>query len=262
MKLATLFIPAYTFTPDDVEIERLKTQRFTMRDIGRLQDRIENLEFYTALNLLERDAESFEIQDTNGLNRFKSGFIVDNFSGHKIGDVQHKDYKISVDMEQNEARPVCVMRNASLTEVASTDTARTSAGYRKTGDLITLDYTSRELVNQPYATRVENVQTYLISEWVGKINLSPSGDEWFETEQAPAVIINRNGNFDAVVANLKNSGRMGTVWNSWETQWSGVVASKSSFTYEFTANANARPTPIKGTLFKKERTVQPVRNDL
>ena len=69
-----------------------------MRDIGRLQDRIENLEFYTALNLLERDAESFEIQDTNGLNRFKSGFIVDNFSGHKIGDVQHKDYKISVDM--------------------------------------------------------------------------------------------------------------------------------------------------------------------
>ena len=139
----------------------------------------------------------------------------------------HKDYKIAIDMEENEARPVCVMRNASLTELLTTDTARKSAGYRKTGDLITLDYTSRELVNQPYATRVENVQTYLISEWVGKINLSPSGDEWFETEQAPAVIINRNGNFDAVVSNLRNSGRMGTVWNSWETQWSGVVNSVS-----------------------------------
>ena len=59
---------------DDVTIERLKTQRFTMRDIGRLQDRIENLEFSTALSLLERDAESFEIQDANGLNRFRIRF--------------------------------------------------------------------------------------------------------------------------------------------------------------------------------------------
>ena len=44
MKLAKLFIPAYTFRPTDVEIERFKTQRFTMRDIGKLQKRIQNLE--------------------------------------------------------------------------------------------------------------------------------------------------------------------------------------------------------------------------
>ena len=84
MKLADLYLP-FTFRPDDVTVTRLKTQRFTMRDIGRLQGRIENLEFSTALNLLERDAESFEIQDANGLNRFKSGFVVDNFSGHRLG---------------------------------------------------------------------------------------------------------------------------------------------------------------------------------
>ena len=59
MKLADLHLPAFTFRPDDVTVTRLKTQRFTMRDIGRLQGRIENLEFSTALNLLERDAESF-----------------------------------------------------------------------------------------------------------------------------------------------------------------------------------------------------------
>ena len=63
MKLADLHLPPFTFRPDDVTVSRLKTQRFTMRDIGRLQDRIENIEFSTALNLLERDAESFEIQD-------------------------------------------------------------------------------------------------------------------------------------------------------------------------------------------------------
>ena len=69
-----------------------------MKDIGRLEDRIDNVEYYTALSLLERDAESFEIQDSNGLNRFKSGFVVDNFAGHKIGDTQHRDYKNAIDM--------------------------------------------------------------------------------------------------------------------------------------------------------------------
>ena len=33
-----------------------------------------------------------------------------------------------------------------MTEVATTDTARTTAGYQKTGDLLTLPYTSTSFV--------------------------------------------------------------------------------------------------------------------
>ena len=108
MKLGNDFIPPFTFKPTDVIVRREKTQRFTMRDIGRLKNRIENIESVTALSLLERDAESFEIQDANGLNRFKSGFVVDNFAGHRVGDVLHKDYEVAIDMENNLLRPnVC-----------------------------------------------------------------------------------------------------------------------------------------------------------
>ncbi len=221
MKLAVLDIPAYTFTPDDVTIVRQKTQRYTMRDIGELQTRIENIEFYTALNLLERDAESFEVVDINGLNRFKSGFIVDNFAGHRVGDVLHKDYKASIDMIENEMRPKCVMKAAKLIEKATTDALRTTAGYQKTGDLLTLPYTNKDFITQPYATRTENIQSALIYEYVGKITLTPSGDEWFETEVAPALIVNVGGNFDSVTA--ANANQLGTVWNAWETQWSGVT---------------------------------------
>ena len=57
MKLAKLSIPTYTFRPTDVTVERFRTQRFTMRDIIKLQKRIQNLEYYTNLSLLERDAE-------------------------------------------------------------------------------------------------------------------------------------------------------------------------------------------------------------
>ena len=223
MKLASIHLPPYTFKPTDVRIKRFKTQRFTMRDIGRIKNRVETLESQTALSLLERDAESFEIQDANGLNRFKSGFVVDNFAGHRVGDTLHKDYKCSIDMQKHELRPMCVMRNAALTEVATSDSARTTANYKKTGDLLTLPYTEESFIYQPYETRVVNVQTYLIHEWVGKITMNPEGDEWFETEEVPAVTINVEGDFNSIENGLRNRGVLGTVWNAWQTQWSGVV---------------------------------------
>ena len=68
------------------------------------------------------------------------------------------------------------------------------------------------------------MQTYLIHEWVGKIKMSPSGDEWFETEEVPALIINVEGNFNTIQSGLRNQGVLGTVWNNWQTQWSGVVS--------------------------------------
>ena len=34
-----------------------------MRDIGRLEQRLENVEFYTQLSLLESEAQNMQIQD-------------------------------------------------------------------------------------------------------------------------------------------------------------------------------------------------------
>ena len=99
-------------------------------DIGKLEKRIQNLEYYTSLNMLESDTQSLQIQDANGLDRFKAGFIVDNFSGHRVGDTQHKDYKCSIDMESGELRPVHKTKPVKLEESVSTDTERTSAGYK------------------------------------------------------------------------------------------------------------------------------------
>ena len=246
LKLATITLNPYTFTPEDAIIVRHKTQRFTMTDIGRLKKRLETVEYYTALSLLERDAESFEITDKNGLNRFKSGFVVDNFGGHRVGDAKHQDYKIAVDQENNELRPKCVMRNAKLSESVSTDAERSAANYQKTGDLITLPYTSVAFTDNPYATRVENVQPHLVYQWVGQVVLSPSGDEWFETELTPPLIVNVEGNYDTILAGVGNA--LGTIWNSWETQWSGVVATRTD--------------GWRNNNFDVTRTIQTTRTDL
>ena len=226
MKIADITMPAFVIDINDVTYTTENNRRYTMRDIGKLEARIENIEYYTALNLLEKDAQALQIQDADGFDRFKSGFLVDNFAGHATGNVKHPDYRNAIDMQFGELRPKYFMKGVSLVEENTTDAERTNDQYQKTGDILTLPYEHRVTVNQPYATRVENLNPVLSFAWAGICRLSPSGDEWFETERLPDLIVNREGNFDTVLAANRNA--IGTVWNAWQTQWSGVTTSTSN----------------------------------
>ena len=46
-----------------------------------------------------------QVKDNVGLDRFKSGFIVDNFEGHRSGNLQSLDYQCAVDVQQSTLRP-------------------------------------------------------------------------------------------------------------------------------------------------------------
>ena len=105
MHLYTLQLDSYTLSTEHIEIEIVDNRRYTMRDIGKLEKRIENIEYYTQLNMLEQNAQSLQIQDADGFDRFKNGFIVDNFTGHGIGDVGNLDYKAAMDMAKGNLRP-------------------------------------------------------------------------------------------------------------------------------------------------------------
>ena len=67
MNLYTISIPAFTFQAKDVRAEYIENKRYTMRDIGKLEKRISNVEYYTSLSLLEKDAESLIIKDESNL---------------------------------------------------------------------------------------------------------------------------------------------------------------------------------------------------
>ena len=76
-----------------------------MADIGRLEKRLEQVEYYTALSLLEQDTATLQITDANGLNRFKSGFFVDNFKKHDAHQIGHPDFSASTDAKMGYLRP-------------------------------------------------------------------------------------------------------------------------------------------------------------
>jgi len=239
LHLATLTIPSYTLNTADVIVKKEDNKRFTMRDIGRLEQRIQNVEYYTQLSLLEADAQSLQIQDTDGFDRFKNGFVVDNFSGHNVGDVGNNDYKLSIDRNRGEARTRFNEDVVELEEVDDDLTAivaadRTAANYQKTGDLITLPYTETSVIEQPFATKTENLNPFLIFNWIGNVELDPPLDEWKETERAPDLLVNLNGGFDQLARELglnssaTSSIPFGTEWNEWQDQWSGNPRTNTS----------------------------------
>lgn len=125
LHLATISIPQYpSLSPEvgrsvnrpdlTVGISPVRNERYTMKDIGVLKDRIDRLEYYTTLTLLEKDSKDLLIQDSSGNDRFKNGILVDSFTGHNIGNVFDSDYKISIDSQKGEARPPFQMDNVEL----------------------------------------------------------------------------------------------------------------------------------------------------
>ena len=251
MHLYDVFMPAFTFDTKTILITPIDNRRYTMRDIGNLHKRIENVEYYTQLSLLEANAQNLQIQDADGFDRFKNGFIVDNFTGHGIGDVVDNNYSVSMDMAAGELRPAHHMDNINLIEsdstlgssTAMTDSIRTTNGYQKTGDLITLPYTEESVITQEYASTSVNLNPYDTISYVGVMTLDPDQDEWMETEVLPEMTINIPGIFDTLTGDAGENVQelnLGTVWNEWNNNWSSVDIAGTEVVTQ-TAGMDRRP---------------------
>ena len=232
MLLYTVNFPPYGVSTEDVAVNKQDNRRYTMRDIGKIERRLDNVEYYTQLSLLEQDALGLQIQDANGMDRFKNGFLVDNFSSHRVGDVGNINYRCSIDMAAGNLRPMFNEDNINLIESTSalstsvTDTTRAATNYKKTGDLLTLPYTEVVQIEQPFATKTVNVNPFNVLVWAGTVELDPPGDEWKETERRPEVVIDNIGAFDTLTQDIPNAElegvEIGTMFGEWEQFWAGT----------------------------------------
>ena len=236
IEIATVTLPPYLFEPSDVSFQFLEYKRYQMRDIKKLEDRIKSLEYYTALSLLETNTASLFVPDADGLNRFKSGFYVDNFSGFKTQE-NNLSIKNSIDPKYKELRPQHYTNAVDLIfgPVINVDTSedenfKTIEGVnvRKNSDVITLDYSEVEYIKQSFATRSESVTPFLISFWQGSMELTPSSDTWVDTARLDAKVIEIEGNYAATMASMAQTdgidpqtGLGPMLWDSWSTTWTG-----------------------------------------
>jgi hypothetical protein len=220
MVLYLLETDPYTQGPPNVHVTMIDNKRYTMRDIGALDKRITNLEYYTSLNLLEKDTLDLQVTDENGNNRFKNGFIVDQFKDHRMGAVSDPDYRVAIDPKQSELRPFFSEKNVNM-EVNPIF----SSGYAIKDQKIMLPYTSEYLIRQEKSSKTMNVNPFAIFSFRGSLAIFPSSDDWRETNQLPDIVTDNRGDFDNLVLGgiLPDDGVMGTEWDSWQTNWSGTV---------------------------------------
>ncbi len=205
MDLATLHMPAYLYNTEDVEVSLVDNKRYTMRDIRKLEDRLENVENLTSLTILELDTKSLQIQDVDGLSRFKSGFFVDDFKNTNFIDVENPDSKVTVDKELKELKSdvsfYSLKSRVSLDQAINSDSADFSSdlslldsNVRKTGDLVTLNYETVEWTNlqQNFATKQQEVNPFGVANFNGVVKLTPSSDTWVRTLNNQNGVITRS----------------------------------------------------------------------
>ena len=181
------------------------------------------------------------IKDADGLDRFKCGFLVDNFKDSSVQSKRDPDFNASIDVNNGVCRPshyttavdLLLGTNAIIGVGQTADPSQDFAfandligsGCRRTGDLITLDYTELAAIQNSYASRTENVQPFAVVFWNGNMELNPSSDVWVDTRRTDARNVNIEGNFEDVIEENgadPNTGLISTVWNSWQTDWVGV----------------------------------------
>jgi hypothetical protein len=207
-----LYIPAYTFKPGDVEPSYKDNKRYTMKDIGDLDRRLGNVEYYTLLSLLERETASMEILDGNGLNRFKNGFVVDPFDSHLVGDATHTDYNCSIDPKNQIMRPKFNDENIGLLYDAINST-----GVQRTGGIVTLPYTHTPINKQIQASKYENINPFAFRNIFGEIKFNPDSDVWHDKERVPTLVVNHSPNYEALKYIADNVGDLnGVEWGRWE----------------------------------------------
>lgn len=84
-------------TIKDIKVQQPKG--YTMADIGQLDRRLQDVERYVSLNLLESDVTNRIIPSSVNptLDRFKFGFLVDDFKNYKYSDRNNPQYSAQIE---------------------------------------------------------------------------------------------------------------------------------------------------------------------
>lgn len=216
MSLASVYIPPWPSLsgtwariigrPDlGANITRIAYTHYTMRDITKLENRINEIEKNLKLDELEKSVIDRKLIDEYGLNRYKHGAFVDGFLDHSKGKTSHEDYNIAIDKDEQVMRPKFEMHSVK-------NRIEESSGFEVHNPLITLKYSDKTLINQKFASTSRNIEQS-VYRFIGLMNINPTNDIWVDEDITDKEY------------SLGDAGEsLDTDWNSWEKYVTGVNA--------------------------------------
>jgi len=209
---------ANTLSGADVVYDMVEAKGYTMNEIGKIEKRVEKLEELTNLSLLELDTNKFSVLDSNGNERIKSGFIVDNFIDHFYSAVDNIQFASSVDPKDHTLHPSFVENNIGLLYDSSL-----SSGMLRKGDNVYLNYSDSNYISQMETSRTLDVNSFDTFQFNGNISLSPASDEFRDIEKTGQ---------KSIIGGQKLSFKQDTLWKNWEWNWLGTDANGNDIAQE------------------------------
>ncbi len=218
--LYLLTFPPYTAVPGVVNVKPFEYRRYTMKDINRLERRIENLEYYATLSSMDLQTLNNPELDAYDNERFKNGIVTDMFVNDGVVDFASDETTIALDHQNHEMRP----RGEATGQTLVIDVDN-SINVRGLGDnqqsassqLMSLPYTTVELTKQPLASKSININPFNVFTWRGALTLLPSSDTWLDTITKPDLAVYKFDKNDGIV-----SGRFDGRWDYWVTLEAGT----------------------------------------
>lgn len=199
MTLYTIYLPPFVSRVSDIRLRYNENKRYTMKDISRIDKRVNQMEYYTALNTVESMAMYDETKYEDGTEKAKFGIIGEGFRNFNIADYQNPDFNVT--MDGGEMQPYIINKPYGLKLVGSGTNIDTK---HKT---LSLSYTEDTLVSQPVTSnKLISVQPFLFAQFIGDINLSPDMDYWVSETLAPDVL--RAPEIDGRVREIFNAERI------------------------------------------------------
>ena len=204
---------AYNRQDYSITLNLENNRRYTMKDLRAVEQRVKTLEYYSSLNALEASAKNKQIFGDTGIDRYKNGFLVDNFDGHNISDTTKVGYRAAIDRNRTQLRPTYTRNNVSL----SKDVGSTSSNIKNSNGIITLSYTNADLLNQSYASKLRNPVQEMSFDWKGEVILNPPADNTPDITTLPDIQVDFDGMYQAIQEIADLTGVTGTDWGNWIT---------------------------------------------
>jgi len=224
MTLGVLEIPVYPSlsayvarsagrTDYGVKMTLENNRRYTMSDLRAVESRVKTLEYYSSLNALETAAKNKQLFNESGNDRFKNGFLVDNFDGHNVADSTNPNYRAAVDRSRGRLRPTFRRSDIAFDQSSTLS----SSNITQTGNLITLSYDSVTMIDQPYATKLRNPVQELLFNWRGQVILNPEADNTPDITTLPDIQVDFDGLYETMEQLIEATGLSGGIdfgtWN-------------------------------------------------
>ena len=169
-----------------VKLSAKGTRNYTMRDIEKIEKRIEGLEYYISLNQLEQQSENLLILDENGLTRFKNGYVVDPMNDSSIANTEDSEYRAAIHFDKKILTPS--LNTFMLDLKYKSGTGATIFPSVNDAEIGTLARDSNlKVIGQPYATSFRNCVSNFWK-YDGQAQLSPSHDMGMDTVTNPTPV--------------------------------------------------------------------------